>query len=236
MTQQDRTLLREEKLALNNYAKERRKTSDNLHVHIKQILCRDKMVGGLIFGLILGIILGGANFGIGTLKIKKLNKNDLIKTQLQHKLLEKKLAFSTMMIVDIFVLLILSICLEDCREVLSKDFQSAAKQLAKGYFKKIFEQENCTREVAERAKHAAALIVNNMPKEKLDYMRTLAVAGLSYDPKGRFQIDAEAVEAAQEIISKHLDAHPEIKLAVNQIMNNEKIQTYVLNVMNQKTK
>ncbi|MBR4475591.1 MAG: hypothetical protein IKP05_02830 [Alphaproteobacteria bacterium] len=141
-----------------------------------------------------------------------------------------------MIIVDILLLLILSIRFEECREILSKDFQGAAKQLAKGYFKKIFEQEHCTKEIAQRAKHAAALIVNTLPQEKLDYMRALAVAGLSYDPKGRFQIDTEAVEAAQEVISAHLDAHPEIQIAVNQIMNNEKIQTYVLGVGNQKTK
>jgi len=236
MTKQDRTLFREEKLALKNYANERRKTSDDLQIHIKQILCRDKMVGSFIFGLLLGMFFGGLNFGVGALKIRKYNQNDLIKTPLQRKLLEKKLAFSTMMIVDIFVLLILSIGVEDCREILSKDFQNTAKKLAKGYFKQIFEQEQCTKEIADRAKHAAALIINNMPKEKLDCMRMLAMAGLSYDTEGYFEIDGAAIEAAQAIISEHLDAHPEIQHAVNQIMNNEKIQTYVLNVINQRTK
>lgn len=236
MTQQDKALFREKKLALNNYAKERRKTSDNLHKCIKQILFRDKMFGGLLFGLLLGVFFGGINFGIGTLKIKKLNKTYSVNTPLTHKLQEKKRAFSTMMIIDICVLLILSICLEDCRDVLSHDFHNTARELTKGYFQKIFEQENCTKEMAERAKHAAALIINNMPKEKLDYMRALAIVGLSYDHDGHFQIEADAVAAAQEIVSEHLNAHPEIRCAVNQIMNNEKIQTYVFNVMNQKTK
>ncbi len=236
MTKQDRTFFREEKLALKNYAKERRKTSNDLHIYIKQILFRDRMAGSLIFGLILGIFFGGLNFGIRTLKIRNFDKNDLIKTQIQHKILEKKRAFSTMIIVDIFVLLILSITLEDCREVLSKDFNNTAKRLARGYFKKIFEQEHCTKETADRAKHAAALIINNMPKEKLEYMRALALSGLSYDAQGYFEIDGTAIEAARAIISEHLDAHPEIQCAVNQIMNNEKIQTYVLNVMNQRTK
>ena len=236
MTQQEKKLSHEEKLVLKKYAKERRKISDDLHTYMKQMLCRDKLGAGLIFGLFLGTIFGGSNLGIGALKIRKLNRNDLIKTELQHKLLKKKLTFSTMMIVTICVLLILSCSLEGCRDLDEKDFRPLATQLAKGYFKRVFDQEHCTKEMDNRAKHAAALIINNMPKDKLEYLRTLAIAGLSYDQNGHFQIEAEAIEEAQEIISEHLDTHPEIQHVVSQIMNNEKIQTYVLNVINEKTK
>ena len=236
MTQQDKNLFREEKLALNNYAEERRKTSNDLHFHIKQILCREKIAGSFIFGLLLGAFFGGINFGIGALKIKKLDKNDLIKTSIQHKQLEKKRTFSTMMLVDFFVLIILSVGIEDCRDVLSQNFHNMATKLSCNYFKQIFGQEKCTKETADRAKHAAALIINNMPKEKLEYMRALAIAGLSCDIDGRFKISIAAIEAAQTIISEHLDANPEIQNAVNQIMNDKKIKTYVLNVVNQRMK
>lgn len=236
MTQQTKTLSREEKQVLKNYAKERRKTSDDLHTYMKQMLCRDKLGAGLIFGLFLGVIFGGLNFGIGTLKIRSFDKQNLIKTELQHKQLKKKRTFSTVMIIDVLVLFILSCSLEGCRDVDEKDFRPLASQLAKGYFQKIFEQDKYTKEMANRAKHAAALIINNMPKDKIKDMRSLAIYGLSYDHDGHFQIEADAIEIAKEIISEHLEQHPEIKHAVDQIMNNEKIQTYVLNIVKQKTK
>ena len=235
MTKQEETLFHEEKLAMRKYAKERRKISDDLYIHMPRIQCRDRLIGGLIFGGILGIILGGLNFGIGALKIRNLDRNDFIKTPIQYKLLQKKLVFSTTMIVDILILFILSCCIEDCRTI-SYDFKKLAKKLSNGYFKQIFAQEQCTKEEAKRAKRAAALIINNMPREKLEDMRILAIDGLSYGKEDYFEIDANTIEAAQKIVLEHLDAHPEIRYAVAQIMNNEKIQTYVLNGISQKTK
>ncbi|MBO4625872.1 MAG: hypothetical protein J5679_01175 [Alphaproteobacteria bacterium] len=236
MTQQKRNLSREEKQALNNYAKERRRTSNYLCTYISRILCRDRMIQGFVIGLFVGGVFGGLNFGIGASKIRHYHRDNLIKTQLQQKQIEKKLAFSTMMIVTMFALLMTLHSFKGCREIETYDLQTVARKLTQIYFKKIFGQEQDSKEMANRAKHAAALIITNMPNDDLEYMRVLAIAGLSYDKTGRFVIDADKIEVAQDFVIEYLETHPEIQRAVIQIMNNEKIQTYVLSTAKQKTK
>ena len=236
MIKQEETLFHKKKPKLDRYTTELRKTSNDLRTHMKPTLYRDKLNASLLSGLFLSVILGGINFGVRALQIRSFDKQNLIKTELQRKLLEKKRAFSTIIIVDILILFSLSRTLESCRDLESKDFSINASKLAKDYFKKIFVQEDCTKEMAVRARQAAKLIINNMPKEKLEYMRALAIDRLSYDKEGCFIIDPTAIEIAQAIVSEHLDQHPEIKNAVNQIMQENTPQTYVLNVAKQKTK
>ena len=236
MTKQERMILTEEQMALDKYADERRKVSDGLYAGMQKFSFRDNLIEGLFGGLLIGAVFIVAG---NTLKKSQLPLQDKNPFVIEQKDSAQQMPHPTLTILTIATLAGLLFAYVKSNVVSSEQNYERAHKMACNVLKSYFEkslQNYEQKDISFRAMRAAALVINNMPEEKLEYLRALASSGLTYDIHGQFSINPDNINAAEKIISNYINRRPQIKENIIQIMNGENLKTYVLTGIKQRTK
>lgn len=237
MTKQEKKILNEEQVAMDNYAAERRKMSDDLYQVINTQNRHTNLAQGLIGGLLVGLLCSFVSHSVAKTPCAAMyDVNYQTVTYNNKPQPHKPYSTLTMMVVAILVGLAYTYTKN---QISNPRNHHLANQLAsdafKNYFEKTFAGYN-NKHMPFRTMHAAALVINNIPQEKLEYLRALARSGITYDNDGNFIIEQPNINAASKIITTYIRKNPELEKNILRIMNDEKITTYIINGIKQNTK